>query len=334
MALRAGFTQPLRAGLSYAAPTALDQASALNLQRRVTEWFNGAGNGGMKTVLIRFGCVVVGLYLVATALLFVFEAKLIFLPPDFPPATTPAVANPPFEDLHIPVDATTQLHAWWIPAAAPTPKTILFFHGNGYALESEAELEAPMWHETGANVLAVDYRGYGSSSKMQTDGPSTEEDAGAALRYLLEQRHVARADIWIAGRSIGTGVATQLASETPRGGGLILISPISSVPDVANQSWVYRILFRPEQWLGHKNDFNSAAKMSAVQMPVLIIGGAADQLAPPSMAQKLYDRANSPKTIHFIAGAGHNDILEVGDGTLVREIQSFIGTAVSPAEKP
>jgi pimeloyl-ACP methyl ester carboxylesterase len=183
----------------------------------------------MKKLLIGFGCVVVSLYLLATALLFVFEAKLIFLPPNFPPATTPAVANLPFEDLHIPVDATMQLHAWWIPAAAPMQKTILFFHGNGYSLESEANLEAPMWHETGANVLAVDYRGFGSSSKMQTDGPSTEADARAALRYLTEQRYVARADIWIGGRSIGTGVATQLAAETPHAGGLILISPISSV---------------------------------------------------------------------------------------------------------
>jgi pimeloyl-ACP methyl ester carboxylesterase len=298
------------------------------------EWFNGAGDWVMKKVLIGFGCVVVGLYLLATVALFVFEAKLIFLPPDFPPATTPAVANLPFEDLHIPVDATTHLHAWWIPAAAPTQKTILFFHGNGYSLESEANLEAPMWHETGANVLAVDYRGYGSSSKMQTDGPSTEADASAALRYLTEQRHVARADIWIAGRSIGTGVATQLAAETPHASGLILISPISSVKDVANQLWVYRYLFRPVQWLGHKNDFNSAAKISAVQMPVLIISGAADQLAPPSMAQQLYARAHEPKTIHMIEGAGHNDILEIGDGNLVREIQSFMATNASLAQNP
>jgi pimeloyl-ACP methyl ester carboxylesterase len=298
------------------------------------EWFNGAGDCVMKKVLIGFGCVVVGLYLLATVLLFVFEAKLIFLPPDFSPATTPAVANLPFDDLHIPVDAATQLHAWWIPAAAPTQKTILFFHGNGYSLESEANLEAPMCHETGANVLAVDYRGYGSSSKMQTDGPSTEADARAALRYLTEQRHVARADIWIAGRSIGTGVATQLAAETPHAGGLILISPISSVQDVANQLWVYRYLFRPVQWLGHKNDFNSAAKISAVQMPVLIISGAADQLAPPSMAQQLYARAHEPKTIHMIEDAGHNDILEIGDGNVVREIQSFMATNASLAQNP
>jgi uncharacterized protein len=191
-----------------------------------------------------------------------------------------------------------------------------------------------MCHETGANVLAVDYRGYGSSSKMQTDGPSTEADARAALRYLTEQRHVARADIWIAGRSIGTGVATQLAAETPHAGGLILISPISSVQDVANQLWVYRYLFRPVQWLGHKNDFNSAAKISAVQMPVLIISGAADQLAPPSMAQQLYARAHEPKTIHMIEDAGHNDILEIGDGNVVREIQSFMATNASLAQNP
>jgi uncharacterized protein len=128
-----------------------------------------------------------------------FEARLIFLPPEFVNSTPPAAADLPFEDLHIPVDAATQIHAWWIPAGQPSPAVILFFHGNGYALESEADLEAPMLHQTGANLLAVDYRGYGSSSSLHPDGPSTEADAQAALRYLIEQRQVKPSDIWIAG---------------------------------------------------------------------------------------------------------------------------------------
>jgi pimeloyl-ACP methyl ester carboxylesterase len=282
----------------------------------------------MRKVMIAVG-VGLGLYVVACALLFIFEARLIFLPPDFVDSTTPSVPNVPFEDLHIPVDAATQIHAWWIPAGRPSSTVILFFHGNGYALESEADLEAPMLHQTGANVLAVDYRGYGTSSKVHADGPSTEADARAALRYLIEQRHVQLSDIWIVGRSIGTGVATQLAMETPHAGGLILISPITSVADVANQLWVYRYVFRPVQWLGQRNNFNNKAKIPAVVMPVLIITGTRDQLATPAMAKTLYDRARAPKALQLIDGAGHNDILEVGDGSLVRAIQSFITGASS-----
>lgn len=284
-------------------------------------------------MLIALG-VALGLYVLACALLFIFEARLIFLPPDVVSSATPAAANLPFEDLHIPVDALTQIHAWWIPAGQPSPAMILFFHGNGYALESEANLEAPMLHQTGANLLAVDYRGYGSSSNLHPDGPSAEADARAALRYLIEQRHVQVSDIWIVGRSIGTGVATQLAIETPHAAGLVLISPITSVSDVANQSWLYRYVFRPVQWLGQRNNFNNAAKISAAAMPVLIITGTLDQLATPAMAKILYDRAKQPKTMHLIPGAGHNDILEVGDGTLMREIQSFIAGNSSQLDHP
>jgi pimeloyl-ACP methyl ester carboxylesterase len=169
---------------------------------------------------------------------------------------------------------------------------------------------------------------------LHPDGPSTEADARAALRYLIEQRHVQVSDIWIVGRSIGTGVATQLATETPHAVGLILISPITSVSDVANQLWFYRYVFRPVQWLGQRNNFDNAAKISAAAMPVLIITGTRDQLAAPAMAPILYDRAKEPKTMHLIPGAGHNDILEVGDGTLVREIQSFIAGNSSQLDHP
>ena len=276
-----------------------------------------------RKLLIVLG-VVLGLYALACALVFVFEARLIFQPPKFPPATTPGTVNLVFEDLHIPVNSATQVHAWWIPAAQPTRAVILYFHGNGYALESEAISEAPVLHLTGANLLAVDYRGYGSSSKLHPDGPSTAADARAALRYLLEQRQVRLADIYIAGRSIGTGVATQLATETPHAGGLILISPFTSVADVADQSWVYRYLFRPVRWLGHQNDFDNRAKISTVQMPVLIATGTLDQLATPKMTKILYDAAKHPKAMQMIDGADHNNIVQVGAKPLVHDIQVFI----------
>ena len=49
-------------------------------------------NGVNKKVLLGLGCVAVGLYVLACALLLVFEAKFIFLPPEFPPSTAPAIA--------------------------------------------------------------------------------------------------------------------------------------------------------------------------------------------------------------------------------------------------
>src|SRR5271170_691809 len=148
-----------------------------------------------QRVSVWTACIVAVLYLaVIVACHYYLEPKLIFPAPTNYTRTTPASLNLPFEDLHIPVDSSTQIHAWWIPAEKQSAKVILYFHGNGYVLESEV-LRTPVHeafplHQAGANLLLADYRGYGGSSAVQTNGPHTAEDARAAMRYLVEHRHI------------------------------------------------------------------------------------------------------------------------------------------------
>jgi pimeloyl-ACP methyl ester carboxylesterase len=264
------------------------------------------------------------LYVVALILVSVFETKLIFPVPSSVSSRTPEIAGLSFEDLHIPVEGKTQIHAWWVPAQQPTSTVILYFHGNAELLEDEADNEVPFFHQTGANLLMVDYRGYGGSSHLQTTGRTTAEDARAAMRYLREQRQVPDANIVICGWSIGTGVATQLALEAPEASGLILISPITSVYDVANQVWVFRYVLRPAQWLSSVNAFDNKAKIASIHMPVLIMTGSEDPIAEPWMAKTLYQRANEPKTMRIIEGASHNDIFGIGEHTILHELQTFL----------
>ena len=92
----------------------------------------------------------------------------------------------------------------------------------------------------GANLLLVDYRGFGSSSPGAANEKSVYEDARAALQHLTAQPGVPSSRIILVGRSIGTGVAAEMAKEHPDAGGLILISPLTSVSDVANRIWYLR----------------------------------------------------------------------------------------------
>jgi len=277
-----------------------------------------------KTVLVSLASFVVGLYLAALVALCLWQDQLIFPAPAGFPSSTPAAAGLRFEDLRIPVDRATHLHAWWLPASPPSRKVILYFHGNGYTLESEAPREASLFSATGANLLLAEYRGYGTSSRLQANGSSTEADARAAIRYLTEQKQMAASDVIIAGWSIGSAVAARLAADSPHAGGLVLLSPFTSVPDVANEAWVFRYLFRPVEWFTHRNDFDTLARISSIHIPVLIVTGAQDRLAPPWMARAIYSRANQPKFIRLIAGAHHNDLLQAGDGTLVRDIEAIL----------
>jgi len=265
-----------------------------------------------------------GLYVLVVALVTVFEGKLVFPAPTYFAAATPADAGMKFEDIHIPVDAKTAVHAWWIPSQNPDAKVILYFHGNAEVLQQEVNVEAKMFHDTGNSVLLVEYRGFGDGGQFQTSGKSTAEDARLALHYLENQRHIPASKIVICGWSVGSGVAAQLALESPDAGGLILLSGITSAADVANQDGMFRYVLRPVEWLRHDNDFDTKNKMASIHMPVLIISGTDDTLAPPWMAKELYDRANQPKTVQMIAGAGHTDLMEPRDGTLLRVLRNFV----------
>ena len=242
----------------------------------------------------------------------------------FPASNTISIpATPthlPAEDLLIPVNGKDHLHAWWIPAAPLSQRVILCLHGNGYALD-EMTGEAEILHAIGANLLLVDYRGYGSSTKLVPNETTVTGDARAALVYLLLERKLPVSDVFLLGRSVGSGPATQVASETSGLGGLILESAFTSIDDVVNRFW-YAHLF-PVNLMLHAH-FNNLAKISLVQAPVLIIAGTSDSLTPLRMSEQLFAQARNPKQICRILGAAHDDLLESGGNQLIGTLQRFV----------
>ena len=166
----------------------------------------------IKTLLTLLILTYVGL----GALFYFQQDQMTFPAPTQYPKVTPADDAIPFEDLHIPVTGSEQIHAWWIPATQPSDKVLLMFHGNGYVLEQAAGPAGEMipLHHLGPNLLLVDYRGYGSSTPGTPNESRVCQDARAALGYLLNQRRLRMHDVILMGRSIGTGPATQTCART------------------------------------------------------------------------------------------------------------------------
>jgi pimeloyl-ACP methyl ester carboxylesterase len=256
-------------------------------------------------------------YLAIGVLLYFQQDSLLFPAPKVYEKSAPHL---PFEDLHIPVNRTDSIHAWWIPAASA--KVILMFHGNGYVLEEMATDEAVSLHEIGANLLLVDYRGYGGSTPLTPNESTVQADARAALAYLTTSRGISAANIYVLGRSIGSGPATQLAVDNPVLGGLVLESPFSSIDDAAQAMSITEIY--PIHWM-LRTHFNNLSKIAEVRMPVLVICGTADTLTPAWMAKAIFARANQPKKLDLIPNAGHNDLLLVGGQALTKALKDFVG---------
>jgi hypothetical protein len=121
-----------------------------------------------------------------------------------------------------------QLQGWLIPAAPSGPfsrYTVLYLHSQNGNLGDTVDALARL-HETGVNILAFDYRGYGKSAFARPSEAHWREDAGWALRYLTGTRHVAPSAIVLYGTGLGANLALEVAAENPQLAGVILDAPL------------------------------------------------------------------------------------------------------------
>ncbi|HEY9803125.1 MAG TPA: alpha/beta hydrolase [Leptolyngbyaceae cyanobacterium] len=201
----------------------------------------------------------------------------------------------------------------------PTAKyTILYAHGNAEDL-GEIKQFIEQLRDLGFNVLAYDYRGYGTSEGIPTENHAYQ-DIDAAYNYLIKDLKILPKHIIVFGRSVGGGSAVDLAARQPIGG-LILESTFTSA---------FRVVV-PIKILPF-DKFNNLQKIKAVRCPVLIIHGQADEIIPVTHGQKLYETAPSPKLSLWVENATHNDVFWVA-GQRYRNILKDFANLVSGSHK-
>lgn len=117
-----------------------------------------------------------------------------------------------------------------IPTALQKTPTILYLHGNTgtRAHPLRTLLYTTFTGRLGANILAVDYRGFGDSEGHPTVH-GVSKDARAGWDYLIS-KGAKPDDILIVGHSLGTAIAGLLSAElgkeniSPRGTVLMAVS--------------------------------------------------------------------------------------------------------------
>lgn len=253
----------------------------------------------MRNIITIISAVAAGLLITGVWML-LHEDRYIYFP-DREMVTTPDRMGLRYQDLRLKSRDGVLLQAWWIPASQPVG-TLLHLHGNAGNISHRISLYRE-WQRLGLNVLAIEYRGYGNS-----EGKPSEKglylDADTAWRYLTETRHLSPSRIIIAGRSLGAAVACHLAKER-HPAGVALETPFSSVADMAR----YHYPWLPV-WPFTRNRFDTAAMIRDVRAPVLVVGAVSDTIAPPTMAETVFNNARQPKRAIRLKG-GHNNFDEV-----------------------
>ena len=232
------------------------------------------------------------------------------LPEDMPPPGWAGGA----EEVWMECEDGVRIHGLWWPEPEGAP-VILFFHGNAQEVYSWSLMHEEL-APVGCRLLLIDYHGYGKSGGEPHEA-GLYMDGRASLQWLRE-RGVDDAEIIVFGKSLGGGVACEIAQER-KFKALVLESTFTSLARVARKLFPF---FPPGVPLGEVYD--SVGKIANTRSPILVIHGEMDELIPVGEGLDLFAAAPEPKELYLVSGAGHNDVSLVAGNEYARRIASFL----------
>jgi pimeloyl-ACP methyl ester carboxylesterase len=244
----------------------------------------------LKTVGI-IAAGLLGIALLAIALLFLFQRRLIYPAP----AQATRIAAPGFERVALRTDDGLLLTALY-RLAKPGFPTIIFFHGNADSLSGSLVATEGL-ARAGYGLLLPEYRGYGGNPGSP-DEAGLNRDAAAAAAF-LRHRGIPDGATFAYGNSLGSGPATHLATTRPLAG-LVLVSGYTSLPDAVADSlapWPVRALVRDR--------FDNLGKLRGSAVPVLVVHGDADRVIPVAQGRRL-GAARAAIAYREVPGVGHD----------------------------
>lgn len=186
--------------------------------------------------------------------------------------------------------------------------TVLFFGGNGFLMvTAEPFLDAMLTF--GVDVVMFDYRGYGRSGG-EPGVEALKKDALHMYGWTRETLGVPAERLVLHGHSLGTFVATYVATERPAAG-VVLQSPVTSVTDLVDRltPWIADIFvsFDVDPKLAAEDN---AKRVPRLTVPTLFVVGEEDNISPKEMAETLHGLAPAGLDARLVVveGRGHNDL--------------------------
>ncbi|MFQ5877301.1 MAG: alpha/beta fold hydrolase [Acidobacteriota bacterium] len=280
------------------------------------------------------GALALALSLISMSCTVVLKEDQFFFPEKFP-VVPDGIRR---ENVEIVTADGVRLGGWLLTGRdrAPRPVLIYFYGGAQTVLEAALELYS-LAKGLDADVLSVDYRGYGFSEGV----PSMAALSRDSLRIY---DYVARTlpddrPVFVAGRSMGTIPALSLAARRPIAG-LILVSPFTSRQEVVSywesrMPWYKRafVRLRPER---ARQGWKEPVELVAdVEAPILVIHGSEDRTFPLAMGRRMLDEAGSARKVWSpVDGGGHED-LSITTGPALAAMRRFLSeNGAAPKPRP
>jgi pimeloyl-ACP methyl ester carboxylesterase len=175
----------------------------------------------------------------------------------------------------------------------------IFFHGNAEDINLANEMLSHIRSTLSINIIAPEFAGYGIYSGYPTEG-QLFNDAVNVFDYMVDNMNISPNNIIIFGRSLGTSIATHLASRRTCTS-LILISPFLSIRHMIRDILGRFISF------AIRDRFKSGDYIQEVKSPILIIHGQIYSIIKYYHATELYNRTTAPCELILPENMEHNE---------------------------
>lgn len=241
--------------------------------------------------------IVLGYVAIATLVWFAQE-RLMF----FPRAAQARVDPPPgwqVETVRLTTRDGTALEGVLVRPSAARGPLVIYFGGNAEEVTESASSAQATYGDRA--VLLVNYRGYGRSSGSPGE-QSLVADAAEIFDWAVARPDVDPARLVLHGRSLGSGVAVQLAAARPARC-VVLTSPFASALEVARGAYPWLPVA-----LLMRHPFDSLAHAKGLTMPALVLIGTRDDVVAPEQSERLAEAWGGPVERVRLEGFGHNDL--------------------------
>jgi uncharacterized protein len=240
------------------------------------------------------------LWLTLTAAVAANQRRLVFNPCIKPEVESPRSSGHRTRPIVLRAKDGTRLCGWLLTPLVPGPRpAVMYFGGRSEEVSWVARDAGKLF--PGMTVLAMNYRGYGQSHGVPAEIHMIE-DGCTLFDWLAALGQVDAARIALVGRSLGSGVAVQVAMERPAHS-VVLITPYDSILAIAKR----RFRAMPIHYL-LRHRFESIKYAPSLKAPTYVLRAAEDDVVPHSHTDQLVGKLGTLVADDTVPGSDHMNI--------------------------
>ncbi len=230
--------------------------------------------------------------------LFYLQDKFLFHPQKLSPSYQYKFKGR-FEELNIAFNETdTMSIIKFLPDNIPVKGAVIYYHGNMKNIEHYATFADPFL-KLGYEVWMEDYPGFGKSTGVITEEKLYEQ--AIQVKKMVDAKFNSDSII-IYGKSLGTGIAANVASRT-NARLIVLETPYYSIPSLFCS---YAFMYPNEMMSNYK--LPTGKFLKDVKYPIVILHGSNDNVIPYRCAAQLKRELKNTDKFITVDGASHNNL--------------------------